>query len=133
MGQFKKDLLFGKQAEKECFEKIKQHFKKDIEISKYEYSKYDFVSDDAYYELKSRNNAYNAYPTTIIARDKIIQDCTRKQYFIFNFTDGIYYIRYRPKRFKKFEVNNFRREDRGDIDKLKPYIFIPIEKLKKIL
>jgi hypothetical protein len=111
---------------------MKKCFNENIKETTYKYSKYDFYDDNCIYELKTRTNKYEDYPTTIIAEDKILIDNDKKQKFVFKFSDGsVYYITYKEKRFNKFEKRPFRRTDRG-IDILKNYIYIPIEKLKKI-
>ena len=51
-------------------------------------------------------------------------------YFIFNFTDGIYY--YKFDRDKELEVKQGGRFDRGRPE-IKDYCFIPIEILQKII
>ena len=51
-------------------------------------------------------------------------------YFIFNFTDGIYY--YKFDRDKELEIKQAGRRDRGRPE-IKDYYFIPIEILQKII
>ena len=85
-----------------------------------------------YYKLYLliRNNKYSDYPTTLIEKAKII---AHNIVFLFNFIDGLYYIRYSEKKFSKFECKEFCRHKRYDYnDKPRPYYFIPIDKLKKI-
>jgi hypothetical protein len=130
MKSFKKDYLFGKEKEKEVLEIIKIKFENNIIQSTNNFERYDFKGDKYYYELKSRNNTYSAYPTTLIEKAKIIND---NIIFLFNFTDGLYYIRYSEKKFSKFECKEFVRHKRYDYnDKPRLYYYIPIEKLKKI-
>jgi hypothetical protein len=131
MSKFEIDYDFGKKWEKEILDKINIRWKKDeILETKNLYSKYDYEGKKYKYELKSRRNSYNQYPTTLIAKDKILND--KKQIFLFNFTDGLYYIKYRESKFQNYKCKLFRRYDRGNIDLEKFYYYIPIEDLKKI-
>ena len=132
-----KDLLWGKQQETYKFEQIKNKFGDDLKHIKSVYSKYDFENNDVVIEMKARRNNYNTYDTTMIAKDKVLPERMlkgRKQKFVFYFEpeDALYYITYRPKKFKKFQEEYFNRTDRGTIDMKKYYIYIPIEFLKRI-
>ena len=131
MATFKNDYLVGKTQEITVLEQINKFFEDDIKQSNDKYCSYDFIGTKYIYELKSRNNLMNAYPTTIIGGDKIIDD--RKQIFLFKFLDGLYYIKKNNKLFKTFVKEDFVRNKRSDfIDMKKQYIFIPVDKLTKI-
>jgi len=131
MATFKNDYLVGKTQEITVLEQINKFFEDDIKQSNDKYCSYDFIGTKYIYELKSRNNLKNAYPTTIIGGDKIIDD--RKQIFLFKFIDGLYYIKKNNKLFKTFVKEDFVRNKRSDfIDMKKQYIFIPVDKLTKI-
>lgn len=126
-----KDIKFGLAEENNKLNIMKLYFNKNIKQQKYKYSKFDYFTNKYYYELKSRRIPHNKYNTTLIGCDKVIVGSSKKQRFVFNFTDGIYYITYKKDLFDTFETNYFNRTDRGcDIKKL--YFFIPIDKLKKI-
>ena len=128
---FKKDYAFGKQKEIEILDTINAKFKDNIKLVKAAYSCYDFQGDKRIYELKSRNNVYKAFPTTLIPANKIIPK--QKIIFLFYFIDGLYYIRYRKELFNTFECKLFVRNKRIDYnDKPQFYYHIPIEHLKKI-
>jgi hypothetical protein len=130
---FKKDYETGKEAEDIVHNDINLFFKDNIIKCENNYSKYDYEGDKYIYELKTRNNLYCSYPTTLIAGDKIINKSPKRQIFLFNFKDGLYYIKYREKKFNKFDLKPFCRNKRSDYNDLKKlYYFIPIEKLKKI-
>jgi hypothetical protein len=130
MKSFQNDLKKGKEDELLVLPKIQKFFNRDIIKVKDEYSRYDFQDNIYKYELKSRNNNYNKFPTTIIPSDKIID---KNLILLFNFYDGLYYIEYNDWDFSNFGRNIFCREKRiGYNDKPKEYIFIPIESLKKI-
>lgn len=129
MNRFIKDLQFGLLKEDETEKIISEYFKDELTKSK-KYDKYDWKGKKYYYELKSRMCEYKKYDTTLIPASKIF---TKYQRFIFNFTDGIYYIKYREHIFDTFEKKQFvrfARDGKKDIPQL--YIHIPINKLKKI-
>jgi len=124
---FKNDYIFGKQKEDEVLNIIKKKIRGNIIKTEKRYERYDFKDGEYYYELKSRNNKYNDYPTTLIEKGKVIDD---KLVFLFNFTDGLYYIVYNKELFEKFECKLFLRHKRCDyIDKPKLYYHIPIQQL----
>jgi hypothetical protein len=131
MATFKNDYKTGKSQEMNIIETIRQYFNDNINSTTDKFSPYDYVGDHYVYELKSRNNVYKAYPTTLIGGDKIIEG--KPQIFLFKFLDGLYYIEKDEKLFKTFVKEDFVRHQRTDfIDIKKKYIFIPIDKLKKI-
>ena len=90
--------------------------------------RYDFKGKKNVYEVKSRRNAYQKYPTTLIGEDKAGENVI----FVFYFTDGVYYITYNQEEFKSFECKPFRRFRQGVRDVEKPYYYIPIECLRRI-
>jgi len=129
-GNFKTDLEFGLMRENDVLEKIKIFFNDEtIRKTTDKYCKFDFVSATCKYELKSRKNTYRAYPTTIIHCHKIIDG---KQIFLFNFTDGLYYIEYDKKTFDKFNIFEMTDYRAGRYGQTANHYSIPIELLKKI-
>jgi hypothetical protein len=129
---YKTDYLNGIQKENEIFNIINNKFNDNIKQKLNRYDKFDFEGDKYLYELKSRNCNYSSYPTTLIPFSKCQSD-NKKIMFLFNFVDGLYYIRYRKKKFDLFKLESFCRNRRSDyIDVKQLYYFIPIEKLRKI-
>jgi hypothetical protein len=137
MTSFKKDYNFGKECENKVLEMLNKYFKTgsgnpsdgEIRASTNIYSSFDFYGDKYIYELKSRNNSYNDYPTTLIPKYK----CKDNLILLFYFTDGLYYIEYKSELFNKFELKMFKRNDRVDkIEKPVEYYYIPITNLTKI-
>lgn len=127
MVNFENDYIFGASKENEIFDILEQKFGKLIKNSRY--SKYDFENEKYAIELKSRKCNYSFYPTTLLTCNKIT-NTNKKLYFIFNFTDGIYYIKYREHIFNTFEKKKYSRVNKTYDEK--DYYFIPIEYLKKI-
>lgn len=130
------DRAFGKKSELEVYQNLAEYWGHNIKRKKKMFSIYDYYSDKYIYELKTRRNTYEKFSTTMIAKDKIIEGCKKKQIFLFRFlvdnSDELYYIKYNEERFKQFRCEPFRRTDRGSVDHLKLYYFIPIEKLFKV-
>ena len=115
-------------------ELIDNMFDCDLEVTK-KFSRFDLKDKikKVIVEVKKRNNEYNKYPTTMIGENKYIraEHYYKKDYkvlFVFIFTDGTYYYNYSGEDIKP-KIGG--RCDRG-IKEYKNYIYIPIEKLKKI-
>ena len=108
----------------------------------------DFVCDKFFVEIKSRRNKHDAYPTTIIGKNKI--DYAKKYLFSFNqfsweedkfkvlyvfaFTDGDWFIEQKEHNDKwvdDCEVKGITRKD-GVGTKDKEHICIPIELLSPL-
>jgi hypothetical protein len=129
---FRIDYDFGKQSEDYLLDLIQKYFKDNIKKVKKSTEIYDYEGDRYIYELKSRTNKYDAYTTTLLGYNKIIKN-NKEQIFLFSFTDGLYYIKYDESEFNNYEKKLFVRNKRTDYnDKIKLYIYIPINKLIKI-
>ncbi len=122
---------FGKEQEKKVLPILKEYFKREIIISRGQYSKYDF-SDDLYnYEMKSRTNRRVTYPTTMITFNKFPSDTDKPLILIFNFTDCLCFIEYKREQFEAYETNMF--SSLGLEFDEKPHAFIPIGDLTEIV
>jgi hypothetical protein len=80
-------------------------------------------------ELKTRRIRHDQYPTTMVGRNKI-EYCTNPNtdyYFVFNFSDGMYYIKYDSVLFATFECrNDFVRSQRSDCyNPVQSVVYIP--------
>ena len=99
------------------------------------YDKLDYEGERCFVEIKSRTNRYAQYPTSILQKTKC--DYARLQtkpvYFVFAFTDGVYYIQYTPEVFDTFETEVFQRPGRIDKTDLRQvYVYIPIGSLTRV-
>lgn len=98
---------------------------------------FDFDGGSFFVEIKSRENEYLKYPTTLLPYHKT-QEMEhypgKKLYCVFIFTDGTYYIEYDKSVFDTFQVEqNFVCHKRQDkIDRPSPHIHIPICRLTKL-
>lgn len=127
------DKKFGDKGEEYAIDILERYF--EINLTKTpDNHVMDFFSDDnTYFEVKSRNNTYNKYDTTMIGYNKVqyANKLNRAVYFVFNFTDGIYYYKYDISKLNELEIKIGGRCDRGSYE-YKKYAYISIDKLIKI-
>ena len=131
MSKFLKDLKFGLNKEMQLLPILKEYLK-DETIYKLENSNvFDFKGDNKFIELKSRNNNYDKYPTTMIGINKVLRASSLNEnvYFFFCFNDGLYYWLYDKD--YEFEIKRGGRFDRGRPE-LYDYAYIPIDMLIKV-
>ena len=128
MVHFKHSYQFGKAKETEILPTVAEYFKKEITAYPNQYDKHDYYCDTYNYEVKSRTNKMNAYPTTMITENKIAGD--KKLMLIFNFTDKIACCEYDEEKFAKYEKRLFSRAGYKWDEKV--HIYIPIEDLTVI-
>lgn len=131
---FKDDYAAGISIEKDLKPMLEFKFVDKL-VKTGRYDKLDYEGERCFVEIKSRTNRYSQYPTTMIQKSKF--DYARLQtkpvYFVFAFTDGIYYIQYTPELFDTFESGVFQRPGRIDKTDLRQvYVYIPITSLTRI-
>lgn len=125
------DYTYGRDKENEILEKMNSFFNDNITQTAERFDTKDYLGEKYKYELKSRRNKYDTYPTTIIPCDKVKEGTN--YVFLFNFTNGLYYIYYDPEIFKSFKSGTFSRTDNSQNNKNKLYWYIPIENLIQII
>jgi hypothetical protein len=128
------DLKMGLQNEITIIEILNTTFDETFENTKDKYGdqycQYDFEGDKgSCVELKSRRNTYSKYPTTIVPTSKVLEFNTNRQIFVFQFTDGYYYIIYEATKFNTFNTRMITTQRAGIVDKPKPHYEIPIKDL----
>lgn len=129
---FREDYAFGKTSEERALIKMCKFFNQCIRPTS-EFCKWDFESPSTIYELKSRKVYSNTYDEVLINYNKI-QPIRKPQYFLFNFIDGLFYIKYDQEVFMDFELKVFKREGRTDYnDKPQVCCYIPNKYLTHIL
>ena len=89
---------FGFNSENILFQKLKSYFDLDLEQLP-EGDAFDFYSKktQAFFELKTRRCQKDQYIDTTISKHKIdstIKNNGHEYYFLFKFTDGLFYWRY---------------------------------------
>jgi len=111
----------GKEDEQKVLPIIREHFKRDIKPTTEKTDRFDFYCDNYKYELKSRTNNFNAYPSTMIAVDKLDVNVI----LLFKFTDDkLAFIEYDEDKFKDYERKLFTKYTIP-----KEHIYIPIKDL----
>jgi len=107
------------------------------------YKIYDWVNKDYYIELKSRNNDYSVYNTTIIGYNKLEEwkkdNTDRKYFFLFAFLDGLYEWELTKENYEKIGGDNavkktsFKKTNSySTFNENKDLLYIPISQLTKI-
>ena len=132
---YNNDYNFGKMKEAEALSMIQNYFNDDsIYQTTERYNPYDYIGRDAVYDIKSRTNTYNRYPTTLLKCYHLDKKPADKDLiFLFYFTDGLYYIKYDKKLFDTFQINELKRGFRvGKVDLHELHLLIPINNLIKI-
>lgn len=131
------DLKFGAGNELSTIEVLNSFFgttfRNTKDIYGTPYYQYDFENGDKSIcvEMKSRRNRYDTYPTTIVPVSKA-NDNVGRYVFVFQFTDGIYFIDYNKEKFSKYETRMINTYRKGIVDKPKPHFCIDIRDLTKI-
>jgi len=117
---------YGRQKEEVVLPIIREYFGREISSSKGRYAKYDFFDGDTFYELKSRTNKKDCYPTTMITKNKV-EECDKDLKLLFNFKDCLAYIQYDEEQFKNYTTEQFSRLGAGWDEK--PHLYIPVNHL----
>jgi len=125
------DLRMGASNEQSVMPLLEQHFGEELKPTQ-AYCSYDFesVTSNTKYELKSRRNAYDKYPTTIIAVNKC--QTVGPLCFVFHFTNGLYYCYYNSELFSTFNIKQVRVFRDGVWGQTKAHYEIPISQLVRI-
>lgn len=97
---------------------------------------YTNASKTVYVELKTRRIRHDAYSTAMVGKNKVefCNDPTKNYYFVFCYTDGVFYIKYDKALFATFrEENDFMRGERADcVNRPQRIVHIPREQLAPI-
>lgn len=128
MNKFKQDFNLGIKSENKVLKFLNESYE-DKFISTTQNCPFDFTNNQYNIELKTRNNTYNKYPSTMVGYNKIKiaeEDNTDKKYkFLFLFKDGLYCWDFEKD---KYTIKTGGRRDRG-LYEYKQYAYIPIEEL----
>jgi hypothetical protein len=125
---YENDYIFGENEENIILPILINYFK-DNELKLTDrYDKFDIRSNKYNIEIKSRKFNHDKYFTTLIPSNKCIIEDNKETIFIINFVDRIYYIKYEPELFNKFQKTQFSRQNKKEYDL--PYYFINLTYLK---
>lgn len=134
------DLSYGLSNEDIVINKIQEYFPNYSNITntkeKYnnQYCLWDYECDDGNrFELKSRRiNSYD-YLSALLSCHKADKNCSKKQYFIFNYLDKKLFIEYNEILFKTFRIKLFRDNRFGRNCKEEKCFEIPICEMKELI
>ncbi|AIF72173.1 MAG: hypothetical protein QLV_07 [Qinghai Lake virophage] len=131
MVNYENDYIWGEYQQRKIFPILETKWLNLEEQARN--SKYDFISENVNMEIKSRTNAYNKYPTTLLTCNKV-HDLSKTNIFVFNFVydmendlSDIYYIEYDEAKFSKYTKQKFSRANQTWDEK--DYYYIPITDL----
>jgi hypothetical protein len=131
------DLAFGITHENTLIPRLQSQFHTELLRGAGKYSRMDYhnPTKTLFIELKSRRIRHDAYPTAIIGLNKVefCADPAKEYYFVFNYTDGLYYIKYEKELFDTFEIDrNYRRTFRADAyNPIQQVVKIPVQHLRR--
>ena len=136
INRLKVDLSFGIASEINLLDTFKTFFNDQTLVRTINNSIFDFEGDNLLIELKTRTNTKDKYPDTMIGVNKIKKanvlykkNLEMQVYFVFCFTDGLYYWKYDPT--LNLRVDQGGRTDRGRLE-IKSYAFIEVDLLTKL-
>jgi len=127
---YQADQLYGQEKEKELLPLLSKYFNFNLK-PKHKYFVFDYECDTAFIELKSRRGIRTEYPTTIVGKNKIdyADKCNKDVYFVFNFSDGLFYWKYDKEEIgKRVRIGMCGRVDRGKRE-IKEYCFVDVDLL----
>lgn len=128
------DIKFGSDSEIETLPALQQQFDDDTIVKTTErYCGYDYEGKNKRIELKSRRNSSSKYLTTMLSTKKVkdAEIYNGEYFFAFQFTDGLFFIKYNKEVFETFEKKQSGRADRGKVE-TSDYIYIPISLLTEV-
>jgi hypothetical protein len=133
----KNDIVFGEKSETTLMNRIEGLVGQSLSRQGgFNIMDYTNASKTVYVELKTRRIHHNTYPTAIIGKNKIdfCSDPSKEYYFVFSYSDGVFYIKYDAKLFASFEVNSeFYRGERVDcVNRAQCIVLIPTHLLLPI-
>jgi hypothetical protein len=130
------DLRFGYTHEQNVLERLQKQFGTTLlRGGNWDTMDYSNTAKTIFIELKSRRVPHDRYPTAIIGRNKVrfCSDPTKEYYFVYNYEDGLFYIKYDPELFATFEVvTEYQRNRRADAtDAPQEVVMIPYKYLTR--
>jgi len=119
MATFAADYKFGTDSEIIAKTKLEEIFMTSLyHRTENPFTQFDYDNGSTFYlELKTRRIRHNQYPTAIIGKNKVdiaAANPERTYWFCFNYSDGLYGIKYDKEKFSTYNVSDFSRGDRPD-------------------
>lgn len=146
MERFEENYKYGKKSECDILPIISNFFKREIHQSEDPYAKHDFYDTCGNrYELRTRKFNKDTFPDTVVAEDKahckmgIGEQLEGDLFFLFRFTDGLYYIQFDLLTFENIPSKIYSKTyprmygDRLKYDRKRNHFFIPVNMLTPII
>jgi hypothetical protein len=113
------DLEFGLKEEERICPLLEKYFNRRLTKPENQFEKYDLKAKCLRIEIKTRRLYHNEYSTAYITKYKTdyamkASKFNKECYFVFNYTDGIYVIKYDTKLFKSFNFKKIYVEKRNE-------------------
>jgi len=134
----KEDLKFGLENEKKVLPVLEQFLETKLKKDTNPYSIYDWWNETktVFVELKSRRIAHNQYETAMIGENKVkmCNNPSINYYFVWLYTDGLFYLKYDKKLFDSFDKKELKISFRYDVGRseISNVIHIPYKLLTKL-
>jgi hypothetical protein len=140
MATFADDFAFGIASERTNHKILETIFKTPFVRRGGMYT-FDFDNTDTdlsktiYAELKTRRIPHNKFKTALIGSNKVKyaeQSPNKEYWFIYNYQDGIFGVKYDKEKFDTYDCDEFQRGERPDCnDKPQLCYFIPYTDLTR--
>ena len=128
------DLAFGINEEANKHPFLEEVFGEKLERQT-GFASMDYKGSTIYVELKTRRINHDRYPTALISASKV-DFCEKSNadcYFVYQYTDGIFYVKYDKALFATFWTDKYTRTESPDmVAREKDTTFIPVKYLKPL-
>ena len=131
MRTFKQDYNKGLQGENDIHSVLEDAFDTTLTKTVDPKHRMDFEGSNCWIEVKTRFGVSSkSYPTMLLPVSKILfaLEATKPVYFVFNLTDGVFYIKFDEELFKSYGLQNVCRWDRNETLAVR-HIHIPVSDL----
>lgn len=136
MPTFKSDYAFGSASEKSVLPTLNAYFNSDL-LYRGGNSTFDYDNgSNLFVELKTRRITHDQYPTAIIGANKVDSASKHPEHtywFVYQYADGLYGVKYDKDLFATFERRSYSRGDRPDFhNRPQECVFLPHKHLTKL-
>ena len=130
------DIVLGSDSESRNFLTLQRYLSTTLQHNG-TYAVMDFSNPTktVYVELKTRRIRHDEYPTALIGKNKIdfCSDPAKSYYFVYDYKDGLFAIKYNKALFDTFETSAYKRGDRPDATAVENIVvYIPHQHLVRI-
>lgn len=130
---YKKEYLKGKEYEMKYLPTLQNYLQDEtIQNTKERFSKFDYIGENKFIEMKQRNVKSTTYPDTMMPLNKINyckENLDVDFYFVIVFNDGLFIWKFDDNVTLNYRIGG--RSDRNE-NEIKDYCYIPISYFQKI-